>query len=75
MLLLILIITQLLNLKIYSLIKKMILDTVNFEGNLGAAYFFMIVGAIGIIAIGVYIILKMLFYIRRKSLEAQTREN
>ena len=53
----------------------MILDTVNFEGNLGAAYFFMIVGAIGIIAIGVYIILKILFYIRRKSLEAQTREN
>jgi hypothetical protein len=48
----------------------MILETVNFEGNLGTAYFLMIIGAIGIIAIGVYIILKILLYIRRKSLES-----
>ena len=53
----------------------MILDTVNFEGNLGAAYFLMLVGAIGIIAIGVYIILKILLYIRRKSLESPIEIN
>lgn len=52
----------------------MIIDTVNFEGNLGAAFFLMIAGAIGIIAIGVYIILKILLYIRRKSLETPNRE-
>ncbi|MFX1340196.1 MAG: hypothetical protein ACFFDK_16415 [Promethearchaeota archaeon] len=52
----------------------MILDTVNFEGNLGAAYFLMVVGAIGIIIIGVYIIVKILLYIRRKSLESSNRD-
>ena len=53
----------------------MIIDTVNFEGDLGVAYFLMIVGATGIIAIGVYIILKILLYIRRKSLESPNRDN
>jgi len=52
----------------------MILDTVSFEGNLGAAYFLMVIGAIGIIAIGVYIILKIMLYIRRKSLESPNRD-
>lgn len=52
----------------------MIIDTVNFDGNLGVAYFLMIVGAIGIISIGVYVILKILLYIRKKALESENRE-
>lgn len=52
----------------------MIIKTVNFEGNLGTAYFFMIIGAIGIIVIGVYIIIKILLYIRKKSLESSNRD-
>ena len=51
----------------------MIIDTVRFEGNLGAAYFLMIVGAIGLTVIGVYIILKILLYIRKKALESENR--
>lgn len=46
----------------------------NFEGNLAMAYFLMIIGAIGIISIGVYIILKILLYFRNKAQESLTRE-
>jgi hypothetical protein len=49
----------------------MILDTIRFEGDLGAAYFLMIIGAIGIILIGVYVILKILLYFRNKALESE----
>ena len=52
----------------------MILDTVRFEGDLGAAYFFMIIGAIGIILIGVYVILKILLYFRNKAKESLSKE-
>ena len=46
----------------------------NFEGNLTMAYFLMIIGAIGIISIGVYVILKIILYFRRKAQESLARK-
>ena len=46
---------------------------VDFEVNLGPAYFLMFVGAAGMIVIAVYVILKILLYIRRKKKESEKR--
>jgi hypothetical protein len=46
---------------------------VDFEVNLGPAYFLMFVGAAGMIIIAVYVILKVLLYIRKSRKESEKR--
>ena len=46
---------------------------VDFEVNLGPAYFLMFIGAAGMIIIGLYVIIKILLYIRRKAKESEKR--
>ncbi|MFX1392397.1 MAG: hypothetical protein ACFFAH_02380 [Promethearchaeota archaeon] len=38
-----------------------------FEADISGYYLLMVIGAIGLIAIGIYIILKILFYLRKKA--------
>ena len=46
---------------------------VDFEADLGQAYFMMFVGAAGMIIIAIYVIIKILLYLRRKSKESEKR--
>jgi hypothetical protein len=46
---------------------------VKFDVDLRPAYFLMIIGAIGIIAICVYIIVKILLYFRKSSKKSETK--
>ncbi|MHA1255687.1 MAG: hypothetical protein ACTSPS_08835 [Promethearchaeota archaeon] len=46
---------------------------VEFEADLGQAYFLMFVGAAGMIIIGLYVLIKILLYIRRKKKESEKR--
>jgi len=46
---------------------------VDFEVNLGPAYFLMFIGAAGMIIIGLYVILKILLYIRKSRKESEKR--
>ena len=46
---------------------------VDFEADLGQAYFLMFVGAAGMIIIAAYVIIKILLYIRRKAKESEKR--
>ena len=46
---------------------------VDFEVNLGPAYFLMFIGAAGLIIIGLYVILKILLYIRKSRKEYEKR--
>ena len=46
---------------------------VEFEADLGPAYFLMFVGAAGMIIIATYVILKILLYIRKKAKESEKR--
>ncbi len=46
---------------------------VEFEADLGQAYFLMFVGAAGMIIIGLYVLIKILLYIRRKKKESKKR--
>jgi len=46
---------------------------VDFEVNLGPAYFLMFIGAAGMIIIGLYVILKILLYIRKSRKEYEKR--
>lgn len=46
---------------------------VDFEVNLGPAYFLMFVGAAGMIIIAIYVIVKILLYLRRKAKESEKR--
>ncbi len=46
---------------------------VDFEADLGQAYFLMFVGAAGMIIIGLYVLIKILLYIRRKKKESKKR--
>ena len=47
---------------------------VEFEADLGPAYFLMIVGALGLIIIAFYVIVKILLYIRKSAKETDNRE-
>jgi len=44
------------------------------ETNLGAAYFYMFVGALGLIIIAVYIILKIFLYLKRKNKDSSSQK-
>jgi flagellar biogenesis protein FliO len=44
------------------------------ETNIGAAYFYMFVGALGLIIIAVYVILKILFYFKRKNKDSSSQK-
>jgi len=46
---------------------------VEFEADLGQAYFLMFVCAAGMIIIGLYVLIKILLYIRRKKKESEKR--
>jgi hypothetical protein len=46
---------------------------VEFEADLGQAYFLMFVGAAGMIIIGLYVLIKILLYIRRKKKDSEKR--
>jgi len=46
---------------------------VEFEADLGQAYFLMFVGAAGKIIIGLYVLIKILLYIRRKKKDSEKR--
>jgi len=46
---------------------------VEFEADLGPAYFLMFIGAAGMIIIGIYVILKILLYIRKSAKESEKR--
>ena len=46
---------------------------VDFEVNLGPAYFLMFIGAAGMIIIAIYVTIKILLYIRRKAKESEKR--
>ena len=46
---------------------------VEFEADLGQAYFLMFVGTAGMIIIGFYVLIKILLYIRRKKKESDKR--
>ena len=46
---------------------------VDFEVNLGPAYFLMFIGAAGMIIIGLYVIVKILLYIRKSRKEYEKR--
>lgn len=46
---------------------------VDFEVNLGPAYFLMFIGAAGMIIIGLYVIVKILLYIRKSRKESEKR--
>ena len=46
---------------------------VEFEADLGQAYFLMFVGAAGMIIIGLYVLIKILLYIRRKKKDFEKR--
>ncbi len=46
---------------------------VEFEADLGSAYFLMFIGAAGMIIIGLYVLIKILLYIRRKKKESKKR--
>ena len=46
---------------------------VDFEVNLGPAYFLMFVGAAGMIIIAIYVIIKILLYLRKKAKESEKR--
>ena len=48
---------------------------VEFEADLGPAYFLMIVGALGLIIIAVYVIIKIILYIRKSAKETENRES
>jgi len=46
---------------------------VEFEADLGQAYFLMFVGAAGMIIIGLYVLIKILLYIRKKKKDSEKR--
>lgn len=46
---------------------------VDFEADLGQAYFLMFVGAAGMIIIGLYVLIKILLYIRKSRKESEKR--
>ena len=42
------------------------------EADIGGYYLYMIIGAIGLIAIGTYVIIKILLYLRKKAKSKST---